>query len=606
MLSRLALVGFGIASLVSLASAQVVSPGPGKVKGIRKISHTQGGRVWPLDDEDQLGRSVALMGDLDGNGIVDLAAAGHADDDGGIDQGAAYVYFLRSDGQVLRTQKISELEGGFTGVLDVGDQFGRALSALGDLDGDGVMDLTVGANYDDDGGVNKGALYLMLLNRDGTVKRTTKISQTQGGFTALLRNNDEFGRSVAPLGDLDGDGDPDVIVGAPTDSTGGIKRGALYVLFLRPDGTVERHTKIASGMGGFTGRLRNTDWFGFSLANIGDFDGDGVVDVAVGTALDDDGAVNAGAVWLLYLRRDGTVKDWRKISMLSGGFTGVLEQPDQFGTGVIAVGDVNGDGVTELAVGAVKDGDGGRERGAVYVLFMTPQGTVAFHQKISDLEGDFPPRTLNHWDWLGSALAPLGDFDGDGVNDIVIGARNDDDGGPNRGALYITYLRGPTTALSAADAAGLWARGSDVVDLRDEPASAGDLAAATDEPAASVTFGVGPEPEGSLALVEGSGRAGTSLTFRLPVPAELAGGVARLIVARQRSEDVAAIERMGLILDPATVLGTLEAVAPPTLAEVEITVELPAGLSGATLVFQGVWTGGGGHRFTDAVELTVR
>ena len=136
------------------------------------------------------------------------------------------------------------------------------------------------------------------------------------------------------------------------------------IAFLRADGTVKRSQKIASATGGFTGRLKSLDWFGFSLASAGDLDGDGVTDLAVGTALDDDGGVNAGAVWLLYLRPDGTVNDQRKISMLVGGFTGAIDSPDQFGTSVARVGDLNGDGITELAVGAVKDGDGGKERGA--------------------------------------------------------------------------------------------------------------------------------------------------------------------------------------------------------------------------------------------------
>ena len=370
-----------LAGALSLPSQAQLTPG--SLKTFQKISRTQGGDTPLLDVNDQLGRSVTVLGDLDGNGVIDLASGGLGDDDGGLDRGADYVLFLRPDGKVLRHQKISQLAGGFTGELSDGDQFGRDMNGIGDLDGDGVPDLAVGANYDDDGGTNRGAIWILFLNADGTVKRHQKISQTQGGFGGVLRNNDEFGRSVVRIGDLDGDGTIELATGAPLDSTGGIKRGAVWILSLRADGTVAREVKIASGKGGFLGTLRNTDWFCFSIAKLGDFDGDGVTDIAVGSALDDDGAVNAGAVWLLYLNRDGTVKEHRKISMLSGGFTGQLEYPDQFGTSVAAVGDLNGDGVTELAVGAVKDDDGSTDRGAVYVLFMKPDGTVAFHQKIS-------------------------------------------------------------------------------------------------------------------------------------------------------------------------------------------------------------------------------
>jgi hypothetical protein len=603
MSSRRRLFGLVSALLLPLPLAAQL---PGTVKRLQKVSDTQGGFTPPLDTNDQLGRAVAALGDLDGNGVVDLASAGLGDDDGGLDNGAAYVIFLRPNGLgVLRAQKISELAGGFTGVLDEGDQFGRALAGIGDLDGDGLPDLAVGANYDDDGGTNRGAIYLLRLNADGTVRLTTKISSTQGGFAGPLRANDEFGRAITSLGDLDGDGVIDLAVGAPTDSTGGSRRGAVWILFLRQDGTVKRHVKIASGMGGFTGRLRNLDWWGFSLANLGDFDGDGVTDLAVGAALDDDGAVNAGAVWLLYLRSDGTVKEHRKISMLSGGFTGALEFPDQFGTSVAALGDLNGDGIIELAVGAVKDDDRGTDKGAVYVLFLTAQGTVAFHQKISALEGNFPPAALNTWDWLGSALAPLGDLDGDRVLDVAIGARNDDDGGPNNGAFYLTFLNGlPTTAAMVASAtarhAGSASEQSEPVEVEPGPGSQSALAD-------TVAFGRGPEPEGTLELVAGNGTPGSDLSFRLRVPAELSGrgAEARLFFATRRTEDPLFGERTGLLLDLRTLLGSRSVVAAPGHTEVEITLRVPRRSPHATLTFQGLWRGDGRRELTDAVEVAL-
>jgi hypothetical protein len=602
--------GRALAALVSacvLPLSLTAQLAPGTVKGIQKISETKGGFTWPLDTNDQLGRSVSTLGDLDGNGVIDLASAGLSDDDGGLDNGAAYIIFLRPGGLgALGVQKISELTGGFVGVLDAGDQFGRALAGIGDLDGDGLPDLAVGANYDDDGGSNRGALWLLRLNADGTVKQTSKISSTQGGFTGPLRANDEFGRAVTALGDLDGDGVIDLAVGAPTDTTGGSRRGAVWILFLNQDGTVKRHVKIASGMGGFTGRLKNLDWWGFSLANLGDFDGDGVTDLAVGAALDDDGGVNAGAAWLLYLKSDGTVKDHRKISMLSGGFTGQLESPDQFGTSVAALGDLNGDGVTELAVGAVKDDDGGTDRGSVYVLFLTADGTVAFHQKIGNLSGNWPLRTLNNWDWLGSALAPLGDLDGDGVFDVAIGARNDDDGGPNNGAFYLTFLNGTPAAVAPVMASGLdpgAGTSESVAFVHADEASDPDEALLAD----TVSFGHGPEPEGTLELVDGDGTPGSDATFRLRVPETFAGrdAVAHLFSSTRRGQDAAFAERTGILLDLRSLARAGAAVAAPRHAAVEITVRLPREQSPGSLVFQAVWRSGGRRELTDAVEVSL-
>ena len=204
-------------------------------------------------------------------------------------------------GLVLSHQKISDTVGGFTGTLDNGDFFGRGVASLGDLDGDGVGDLAVGAFFDDDGGTDPGAVWILFLNPDGTAKSNQKISNTEGGFTGTLNDGDLFGSSTASLEDLDGDGVSDLGVGAYLDDDGGTNRGAVWVLFLNTDGTVKSHQKISGTEGGFAGALNDGDAFGVSLASLGDFDGDSVDDLVVGAIFDDDGGTNRGAVWVLFL-----------------------------------------------------------------------------------------------------------------------------------------------------------------------------------------------------------------------------------------------------------------------------------------------------------------
>ena len=229
--------------------------------------------------------------------------------------------FLDSLGTVERHQKISDTAGDFTGELGNFDFFGRSVAALGDLDDDGVTDLAVGAEGDDDGGDDRGAVWVLFLNADGTVKDDQKISDTEGGFTGRLDNSDFFGRSVATLGDVDGDGVPDLAVGAEGDDDGcpmtrpDCNRGAVWVLFLNTDGTVKRHQKISDTEGGFKGRLDNSDFFGRSMAalgdSLGDFNGDGVTDLAVGASGDDDGGQDRGAVWLLFQVVNPLPVSWR-------------------------------------------------------------------------------------------------------------------------------------------------------------------------------------------------------------------------------------------------------------------------------------------------------
>jgi cysteine-rich repeat protein len=312
---------------------------------------------------------VTALGDLDGDGITDIATGDNRADDGGIDRGAALILFLNADGTVKSQQRISSTHGGFTGRLSNGDSFAIEVAFLGDLDGDGVRDMAAGARYDDDGGKDHGAVWILFLNADGTVKSHQKISETQGGFTGQLGDSDLFGESMTSLGDLDGDGVGDIAVSAVWDDDGGKNHGAVWILFLNTDGTVKSHQKISETQGGFTGRLGG-DGFGASLSALGDLDGDGVVDLAVGAPSDDDGGESRGAVWILHLNSDGTVKSHEKISSTQGGFTGTLDDDDRFGVSVASLGDLGGTGAGDLAVLAWYDDDGHPDHGAVWILFL--------------------------------------------------------------------------------------------------------------------------------------------------------------------------------------------------------------------------------------------
>ncbi|MDA8021223.1 MAG: integrin alpha [Thermoanaerobaculia bacterium] len=348
----------------------------GFVRTQQKISDTQGGFTGLLHSDNRLGEAVTSLGDLDGDGVPDLAVGTPRDEaGGGPERGAVWILFLRANGTVKAHQKISDIEGGFTGTLDALDHFGEALASPGDLDGDGLADLVVGAPQDDDGGGDRGAVWILFLHPNGTVKAHQKISATEGGFAGTLDDLDLFGRGVAALGDLDGDGQTDLAVHS-LDDDGGLDRGAVWILFLNPDSTVRAHQKISATEGNFNGHLNDQDAFGSSLAPLGDLDCDGVVDLAAGTRGDDTGGTNRGAVWIPFLSRTGTVRLHAKISQTSGGFTGTLDDQDRFGASVAPLGDLDGDGSVDLAVGAFGDGDGGSGRGAVWILFLDNGGCV--------------------------------------------------------------------------------------------------------------------------------------------------------------------------------------------------------------------------------------
>ncbi len=241
----------------------------GTVKSSTKIaSGTNGGPG--LADADFFGISVTSLGDLDGDGVTDLAVGARADSTEGYSRGAVYVLIMNTDGTAKSSTKIASGTGGGPTLADV-DRFGGSVTSLGDLDGDGVSDLAVGAVGDDTGAYNGGAVHVLFMNANGTAKSSTKIASGTNGGPALA-DGDFFGRSVAALGDLDGDGVTDLAVGAHWDRTGGSTRGAVHVLFMNTDGTAKSSTKIYSGTNGGP-TLANSEFFGTSVASLGDLDG---------------------------------------------------------------------------------------------------------------------------------------------------------------------------------------------------------------------------------------------------------------------------------------------------------------------------------------------
>ncbi len=423
--------------VTGLTQAQVVN-------SFQKISSTAGNFTGRLDNGDDFGESISQIGDLDGDGIVDVAVGVRLDDDGGSNRGAVFILFMNRDGTVRQQQKISSIRGGFTGVLKDNDEFGLGVIGIGDLDADGYPDIAVGAGADGIG-INQGVVWILFLNPNGTVRQHQMITESIGGFngnffTGRLDNHDRFGSDLGSLGDFDGDGIPDIAVSADGDDDGGSSRGAFYILYLNSNGTVKNYRKISSTQGGFRGRIDNGDLFGSTVTNLGDLNGDGMDDLAVGAQFDDDGGSAFGAVWILFMNSNGTVRGFQKISATSGGFTGQLDINDEFGQSVSVVGDINNDGIPDLAVGAEFDDDGADKAGAVYILTLNRDGTVQNTQKISGTSENFTSIRANSE--FGQAIAPMGDLNLDGVPDIIVTADAERDPGPQTGAAYVVFLNG--------------------------------------------------------------------------------------------------------------------------------------------------------------------
>lgn len=411
----------------------------GRVFGESKVSSTVGDFGGALDDGDIFGRAGATIGDLDGDGVDDIAIGAQNDDDGGTDRGAIWILFMNADGTVKSEQKISDTQGNFTGTLADTDRFGASIAYLGFVDADTVPDIAVGVSGDNDGGTVTGSAYILFMNANGTVKSHQKISATQGNFSGGIGTGDAFGFDVEGLGDLDGDNIPDLAIGARRDDDGVTDAGAVYVIFLNANGTAKSHQKISIGNGGFTGPLSYEAYFGNGIANLGDVTGDGIVDIAVGAPSDSLQGVEQGTVWILALDTNGTIKSQQAINTGAGGFTGSLDKFDQFGYTVEGIADQDGDAIPDIAISAVGDDDAGQNRGAIYICFLNANGTLKSHTKISALEGGFDG-VIHNGDQFGAMLCSYGDFDADGRYELISTSRYDDDGGTDRGAFWILDL----------------------------------------------------------------------------------------------------------------------------------------------------------------------
>lgn len=438
-----------LAALVVSFPAALSAQNPGEVLWHQKISAAKGGGPRGIKTDDQFGRAAAALGDVDGDGVCDFAVGALGDDDNVpgvvLDYGACWILFMNRNGTVKSHYKISRTAAGLP--LDPADEWGRSVRELGDWDLDGIPDVMVGTCYDDDNGTDKGAFYMLMLNRDGSVKSWKKISETSGGFTGDLDPDDQFGRGIRMLGDLDLDGVPEIGVGSIRDDDGGSNRGAYWILFMRRDCTVKSWTKLSETQGNFQSKLSDYGEFGFDACVIGDRNGDGIQDIAISSPDQQTDKNQQGAVFIVYLNRNGTAKaDFRIAENYSGFIGNMLDYNDEFGCCIDTLGDLDGDGISDLAVGAGKDDDGpagSYDRGAVYVLFLKADATVKSWQKISRLSGRFYGN-IDNADRFGTSLACPGDLNGDGFPDLFAGVRFDDDGGSGAGCQYFLALNNGT------------------------------------------------------------------------------------------------------------------------------------------------------------------
>jgi CSLREA domain-containing protein len=358
------------------------------------------------------GYSVGTAGDVDGDGYSDVIVGAYQYDNGETDEGRAYVYHGSATGLSTTADWTAESD-------QDSAHFGTSVATAGDVDGDGYDDVIVGAPYYDNGQTGEGRATVYHGSATGLVPIWTAEGDQDGAL---------FGASAGTAGDVNGDGYADVIVGAYQYDNGETDEGRAYVYHGSTSGLSATPAWTAEGN-------QDSAYFGLSVATAGDVNGDGYSDVIVGAYRYDNGQTDEGRATVYHGSASGlsTSPAWTAEGDQDGAY---------FGLSAATAGDVNGDGYADVIVGARRYDNGQTDEGRAFVYHGSATGLSTTADWIAESNQDSA--------YFGRSVATAGDVNGDGYSDVIVGAPYYDNGETNEGRAYVYH--GSATGLSSGAA----------------------------------------------------------------------------------------------------------------------------------------------------------
>jgi VCBS repeat-containing protein len=391
-------------------------------------------------DQSGSGWAVDAAGDVNGDGFGDLLIGS---------ENGAFVVFGHA-GPFTATFELSSLDGtnGFKMTShEFNAAFGRSAASAGDVNGDGFDDVLIGAEQSNPHGNYSGTSYV-FFGHSGAFAPTIDVSSLDGTNGFALQGFGTYSQSGHALsaGDFNGDGFDDLLIGANGPNLGGHYEGASYVVFGHT-GSFAPVIALSSlnGNNGFSiVGAGSYDDSGSWVSNAGDVNGDGIDDVLIGAfrASTQGPGFDTGAAYVVF----GHIGPFASSLGLAGldGSNGFriagAGRDDEAGISVSGAGDVNGDGFDDVVIGAFFADPNGTSSGASYVVF-GHAGPFAANLNASALDGTngFAINGEAAGDWLGRSVSGAGDVNGDGFDDIALGAPYAAPNGTKSGKSYLIF-----------------------------------------------------------------------------------------------------------------------------------------------------------------------